>query len=318
MTDGKFRPGPDLDMPPRGYFVVVAPEESGPKVDLVGALRFACHSWRQLLVAAIVGACLGIGASYLIQPVFKAEVLAAPVTQEKSGGALSGLGAQFGGLAQLAGIDIPGAGGSSRAEAFATLASDEFSRDFIQQEQLMPILFARKWDQSTGAWRDPGKAPTLGDGVRSFKKSVRFLSEDRKTNLVTIRFEWTDPLLAAKWANQFVAMANDRLRQKAIRDADRSIEYLNREISNTNVVELRTVLYRLVEAQLSTKTLATVQSEFAFRVIDPAVAPDPGRWIRPRRLLVGSLAAVGSSVLALSILVWRQRRNFLVKSPTSV
>jgi LPS O-antigen subunit length determinant protein (WzzB/FepE family) len=318
MTDSNLRSGPDLNTPPRGYFLVVAPEESGPKVDLVGVFRFAFHSWRKLLAAGIFGGCLGIGASYLIKPVFQAEVLAVPVTQEKAGGAISALGSQFGGLAQLAGIDIPGSTGSSRAEAFATLASDAFSRDFIQQEGLMPILFARKWDQSTKTWRDEQKAPTLSEGVRYFKKSVRFLSEDRKTNLTTIRIQWTDPVLAAKWANQLVAMANDRLRQRAIRDADRSIEYLNREIANTNVVELRTVLYRLVEAQLSTKTLATVQNEFAFRVIDPAVSPDPQQWVRPRRLLIGSLAAVGFSVLVLLVLVWREREAFQVQSSSSV
>lgn len=312
MTDNDPGRGPDLNAPPRGYFLVVAPEESGPKIDLVGVLRFACRSWRMLLAAAIFGGCLGFGGSYLIRPVFEAAVLAAPVTQEKAGGALSALGSQFGGLAQLAGIDIPGAAGGNRAEAFATLASDDFSRDFIQREGLMPILFAQKWDESTREWRDVQKAPTLSDGVRYFKKSVRFLSEDRKTNLTTVRIEWTDPVLAAKWANRLVAMANERLRAKAIRDADRSIEYLNREIANTNVVELRAVLYRLVEAQLSTKTLATVQDEFAFRVIDPAVAPDLKHRIRPRRLLIAGLTAVGFGVLVLLVLIWRQRKNFLV------
>ena len=88
--------------------------------------------------------------------------LAAPVTQNSSGigGALR---SQFGGLAALAGVDL-GSGGGRKDESIATLSSLGFARDFIVAENLLPVLFADKWDAAANRWRDPSQVPTLEAG----------------------------------------------------------------------------------------------------------------------------------------------------------
>jgi LPS O-antigen subunit length determinant protein (WzzB/FepE family) len=290
----------------------MTPNDGGPKLDLAEVVRFAFRSWRTLLLAGFAGGCLGVGATYLIEPVFEAEVVVAPVSHERAAAGVSALRSQFGGLAQFAGIDLGGGEASDREEAMATLKSDSFAREFIESEGLMPVLFAEQWDAGNSVWERPDRAPSLNDGVELFTESVRFISEDRKTNLASIRIEWTDPQLAASWANKLVAMVNARLRQEAMQKAERSLDYLNRELANTNVVELRAVLYRLIETELSAKTLATVQPEYAFRVIDPAVAPELKQKIRPRRALTGIAVATGVGVVTLLVLIWRRRESFFV------
>ena len=79
---------------------------------------------------------------------------------------LSKLASQFGGVA-----DILSFGGSSnqKAEAIAILQSRVLTETYIREQNLLPILFASKWDATKGEWkaRDPAKWPTLWDGVTS-------------------------------------------------------------------------------------------------------------------------------------------------------
>jgi hypothetical protein len=134
-------------------------------------------------------------------------------------------------------------------------------------------LFSDRWDRNGGRWQLGAKQPTLDEAVRKFTKTVRFSREDHTTGLVTVAVEWYSPDLAARWANGLVSMVNERLRTEATRNADHSIEYLNKELAKTNVVEIRQAIYKVIEEQVNNAMLANVQREYAFRVIDPAVPP---------------------------------------------
>jgi hypothetical protein len=92
--------------------------------------------------------------------------------------------------------------------------------------------------------------------------------------LTVVAIDWTDPATAAQWANGFVALANELLRTRALVESKRNIAYLNDQISKTDVVELRRVLYGLIESETKTLMLANGRPEYAFRVVDPAVPPE--------------------------------------------
>lgn len=85
---------------------------------------------------------------------------------------------------------------------------------------------------------------------------------------------------------------------RALEESTRSLEYLTRELQRTTSVEIHQAIYRLIEAQSKTSMLANVQRDYAFRFVDPAVVPDPDRFVRPRRALL--VAAFGFSALILA------------------
>lgn len=296
----------DLSGPPQGYFVVVPAREDGAAgLGLVELTAVVTRSWKVLLVAALLGAVIAGVISLQMRKIYRAQTLIAPVTQNNSG--MNGALGQFGGLAALAGIDL-GSATSRKEEYFATLSSMGFARDFIVAEHLLPVLFADDWDTATKRWRDPRRVPTLEAGVKKFTDDVRFVTEDRRTGLVTVAIEWYSPEVAAAWANRMVEMVNDRLRAESTRNADRSIEYLNKELAKTNVVELQQAIYRLIETQVNNSMLANVQREYAFRVLDPAVPPE--LRIRPQRTLMVIAGAFVALILAtLAILAWRVLRH---------
>ena len=77
------------------------------------------------------------------------------------------------------------------------------------------------------------------------------------------------------------------------------------------MVELQQVLHRLIESELKEIILARINQEFAFRVIDPAVAAEEAFKPKlPLMLILGAmLGFLGSAILALLLNFLRTQRD---------
>jgi uncharacterized protein involved in exopolysaccharide biosynthesis len=264
----------------------------------LGAL-LALIARRWLLIGVIVVACTGLGvaAALLMTPVYRAEILVMPADGDDSGGTLSSLAAQFGSLASLVGDNL--SGGGDREEALALLGSRALATQFISDSGLLPVFFADKWDSAAQRWVVEGDdAPTMADAYKLFNESIRGISVNSQTGLITLSIEWTDPDLAAAWANELIARVNASMRDRTIEEAERSIEFLNKEIDKTSVVDLRAAIFSLVESQVKRIMLANARDQYAFKIIDPAVPAEKDQFVRPRRMLIAASAFVAGVLLA--------------------
>lgn len=246
----------------------------------------------RLLIAAttVVFLVAAIGASYLVTPVFRAEVLLAPV----AGDGEQILNPTASRYLDLAGISGVGQLTQERAQLIAALRSREFTYEFIRDQQLLPALFPRSWDQDKKKWRESAlpDTPTMWQAYELFDSRVRSIHLDEDSGLVTLAIEWPDPHTAASWANSLVERANRHLSGQAIGEGRRSMEYLSRELQNTTADETRDAIYSLMELQLRRVMLASVRDEFAFKVLDSAVAPETP--VRPnRRIMALAGLAIG-------------------------
>ena len=253
-------------------------------------------------IITAASALLALLLAFLLPPVYRAEALLAPVSQDKSEG-LSAMANQFGDLAALAGVNI-GSGKDKTAESIAALRSRSLSVAFIEKENLKPILFPRKWNVENKKWKDPVEIPTDWEAFEIFDKDIRSVSVDRKTGLVTLVIEWKDPALASKWATSLVKQVNNRLRTEAIEEAEKSIAYLEKQLGSTSSVEIQQAIYRIIETQTKKKMIASTREEYAFTVIDPAVSPE--ERARPKRLLI-ILAGLIIGVAAGFSVAWFKR-----------
>ncbi len=261
------------------------------------------------LIAIITGTVTAIAilVALLLTPIYRAEVLLAPATAEKTGG-LGALAGQFGDLAALAGISL--GGGDQTQEAIATLKSRALTEAFIKENNLMPILFEDEWDADKKGWKDQDAedAPTLWQAYEIFNENVRTVSADKKSGLVTLAIEWKDPVLAATWANDLVKRVNRQRQQEAIQEAEGSIGYLYKQLAKTSSVEVEQAIYRLVEAQTKNIMVAHAREEYAFKVLDPAVPPE--KKAKPKRALIAAAGLFGGlflSVVAAFILAAKGR-----------
>lgn len=237
--------------------------------DLVALLRLLRQ--QRLLVASLsaVGAILAGILAFTTAPTFRAEVVVTEARDRGTGG-LASLGNQLGSLASLAGLNLGGNLGG-HAEYAAILDSRNLSEEFIKRKGLLPEL-----EQASGK-------KTLWLVVDYFHKAVLNIRKDMRKDVTTIAIEWTNPVIAARWANGYVALANELIRARAVEDASRNIAYLNEQIARTDVLELRKAMYSLVENEMKTLMAANGRADYAFEVVDPAVAPE--RKVGPHRLI---------------------------------
>jgi hypothetical protein len=208
------------------------------------------------------------------------HLTAVPIEHRESSTELPGVLSGLGNLGVLAGL---GLGSSDRNESVAILRSRALALSFIKSNSLIPVLFAHRWDAKHRRWK--GKAPTLGDAYKLFNDDVLEVNEDRRSGIVRLAIVWSDPVLASRWANGLVDMANEEMRARAIGEAERGIQFLQHEVDKTQVVETREVIYRLMETRINSIMLANARTEYAFRIIDPAVPSEPRDHVWPNRLL---------------------------------
>jgi uncharacterized protein involved in exopolysaccharide biosynthesis len=241
--------------------------------DIDFARIFGLIRGAKYLILTITIVCTGIALAIALTatPIFRAESVITTVRNGNFGGQSVG---QLGGLANiasLAGLNLD-SGSSADREAKAVLESRSLVEEFIGRNNLINVLIPHA-----------SKPPTMWLAVKDFKEGILNIREDRRSGLLTIDVDWEDPAVAAKWANGFVALANERLRARAIDEATRNIAFLNAQVPQTSVVEVQRAIYNLIESETKTLMIANVRMEFAFTVIDPAVPPE--RKYRPRRSL---------------------------------
>jgi uncharacterized protein involved in exopolysaccharide biosynthesis len=241
---------------------------------------------RFLIVGITFAIVLATAATALIaKKKYDAIIIVSPVADESSGSRLSSVVSQVGGgLAALSGFaGLPGASNTQKAETIAVLQSEKLTETFIQNNDLLPVLYSDKWDALRQTWKvnDPKTVPTLWKANGYFRRNVRSVTTDTKTGLVTLTIRWRDPKAAAKWANDLVKMTNDYLRKKTMDEAERNISYLSDQAMRTEAVGVREGIYAILQNEIKKMMLARGSEEYALKVIDPAVPPEKASTPRP-------------------------------------
>jgi uncharacterized protein involved in exopolysaccharide biosynthesis len=291
-------------------------------------LRLALHAGRWHLIAITVVFALAATIYAVLQPnVYQSEVVLAPaITDEVKG--LSGLAGQLGSLASLAGITLGSSSTDKTTLGLEVLQSRAFINDFVRRRGLLvPLMAARSWDITGGEWvidddlydqrarkwvrrvsppRRP--EPSEQEVFKVFTHDVLAVARDEKSGVVRVRLRSLSPIAAQQWLTGLIADLNQYMRAMDIADAQRSIEFLQKEIDGTSVAEMQAVFYGLIEQQTRTMMLAQVREDYVFKTVDPAVVPD--EKASPMRALICVVGAiVGLFLGSLFVLVRHFSRN---------
>ncbi|MDH3647030.1 MAG: Wzz/FepE/Etk N-terminal domain-containing protein [Gammaproteobacteria bacterium] len=261
-------------------------------LDVRGFVTAAIEQKALFITVFLLVLLISIALAFLLPKKYRAEVLLVPATDSSASSLAAGSG--LGGIAGLIGLDT---GTSSIATvALEKLDSRGFTERFIETHRLMDELFPNSSDD------DDSGAPRLWDAYERFDR-LRRVGSEKSGALVRVTVDWYDGAVAARWANQLVADLNTEIRESVIQESEEKIQYLEKELGETSNVNLRSSIFRLMEAQIQEIMLASVVVEYAFKIVDPAVPPDEEDFIFPRRpvfvlmgvilgLLLGILAAV--------------------------
>ena len=222
------------------------------EVDLIALVRAL---WDLKLVIVLVAALCVAAALYMALTathIFRADVVVSRVTDTNMSRAAS-FANQFGSLGRLAGINVGQSGPGTEAQAI--LESRRLTEEFIERFGVLEEMGA---GEDLSRWQ----------AVKDFRELYLSVTENELDGITTVSIEWTDGEKAAEWANGYVALANELVRQRALAQAEGNIEYLNKQVDETNVVELQRVIYNLLETEIQTLMLANAREEYAFTVVD--------------------------------------------------
>nr|WP_049763597.1 Wzz/FepE/Etk N-terminal domain-containing protein [Shewanella frigidimarina] len=282
--------------------------------------------WKGKLLIIAITAVFAIGAVIFAinQPnIYKSEALLAPAESEQSGGGLAALAGQFGGLASMAGINLDGGGGVDKTQmAIEVMKSRQFTSNFIQKHHILPdLMAAEKWDMvdniisydenvynvANSEWvREvelPYKPePSMQEAYKEFSK-IFAVNADKETGMVTVSLEYLSPQIAQQWVNWLVQDINKEMKDRDVAEATRSTTFLKSQIEQTNVADIRSILYKLIEEQAKTIMFAEVRDEYVFKTIDPALVQEEKS--KPKRALICVLGTMLGGMLGVMLVLIR-------------
>lgn len=294
--------------------------ENKDEVDLL-ELTKTIWSGRRLIVWIIVVCVLStIILSMFMTNIYTAQAVLKPTSQSQAGGKLSALASQFGGLATLAGIAMPSS--ASSTEIVNLLNSNILKKEIIENYELLPVLFPDQWDEKKKAWKKPGlsinplvlmaklnsnsskkkEIPDIWNGIRMLNSIVK-IDYDMKEDIIAISVDFRDPEKAAQIANYFIIALNDHMSLEAKRIALVNREYLEKQLLETNDPIVRQKIYNLIADKIETTMMAEVKEGFAFKVLDPPMAPD--KKSKPKRAQMVIVAFIVSLFLGIFIVLIR-------------
>ena len=271
----------------------------------LNAVQTAAILWSNkwlLIIVTLLSAIASLVYAFTATEWYRADIVLKPADSKQTQGLLSQLGGGLGGLASLAGLNL---NDNKSSESIAVLKSRELIGAFIQDQNLLPILFAQKWDAAAQRWKssDPKKQPDVRDGVRYFTHNVFNVEEDKKNGLVSVIVEWKDPVTAAAWANMLVERVNDTMRNRALALSEYNVNYLKQEMAASAVVTMQQSIGRVMESELQKLLLAKADKEYAFKILDHAQAPRLREW--PKRTLIVCGATLLGLIAAGFFVVYR-------------
>jgi len=140
-----------------------------------------------------------------------------------------------------------------------------------------------KWVRDFSPNKGQKLEPSSWELYEEFKERVS-ISQDKTSGLVNVAIEYFSPSMAKRWNDKLVKAINAYIQKQDREEATKSIEYLNKKINETNVADMQSVFYQLIEEQTKTLMLAEVSEEYVFRTVSPAKVAEVKS--KPKRALI--------------------------------
>jgi len=284
-------------------------------IDLKEIMRLIVR--RKFFIAAFTTGITTVAVviSLWLPNIYRSQALLAPSSQDAKGLA-SQVGGQFGGIAQLAGLDLGGSAVDNVTMTLEVMKSRQFIIRFIKKHDLLvPLFSAKGWDWKKNElildadvydtvnkkWvRDVSPPKTVKPSdMESYEKFLEIYSvgQDKKTGMVNVSIEFLSPVMAKQWVDWLVKDINAFKMDKDITEAERGNKYLTSKLQAGDNVTINTILKNLIEQNMKVILLAKMKDEYFFETIDRAMIAE--EKIKPRRSIIVVLSFLGSLILAI-------------------
>lgn len=296
------------------------------EIDLLEVFQNLWEDKRLISAVTGVAAVVSVIVALWLPNIYQASTLLRP--QSSEGGIGGSLARQYGGLASLAGISLPSGDGQSKTQlALEVLKSKKFAYEFATRHDLLPALFAAEgwdwrtetlsldeevYDPSAGGWvrevEPPRTAAPSAEEVHELWNDTVSVSEEKDSGFVTLSIKHRSPVYAKAWLDLLVVDINEALRAQDLAESERAVAYLEEQLKQTSVAEIRELLAGLLRSHMESRMMAAVEPNYVFSVIDPPTVPELKS--EPKRALICVIGTLLGGMLGMVYsIVRRALRN---------
>lgn len=276
-----------------------------------------------IIFFASIFASLFMAYSFTLPDMYQSKALLAPVQSNNS---MSGAMQNYSGLASLSGIKLPNdsSNNNNASKAKEKIRSLSFFEDSIMPKIFLPELMAVKsWDpitnvikfddsiynNSTKEWvrniRFPQtKIPSAQESYKIFQENHLTFKDNVDTGFISIAVKHQSPFVAQKWTELIVTEINSYYRNKDKNEADKAINYLNYQLSNTNLAEIKQATTSILQEQIKKLTLIEANEYYVFDYIDPSAIMESK--IGPKRFIYLIYGFIFGLILSFLIIFTKQ------------
>lgn len=280
------------------------------------------------IIALVTIVFLALAVLYLNVATYRysARLVVAP-TQSRSGGLSAAIGG-LGGLASLAGVNIPQDQGSLNFSLYLEgLHSRSLADALVRHSELMHTIYVREWNEEASRWQQPVSLVSsaanvvkgaLGIPVRPWRQPdggrlQEYLErevtviEDPKKPFAVVAYRHPDPIFAAKFLDVLNTELDDMIRAKALARSTSNIAYLSGQLGEVTIAEHRLAITQALSEQEKQRMAANSSAPFA---ADPFGAASASAYpTSPRPALALGVSVLGGLVVGiLLVLVIAQLR----------
>jgi len=192
-----------------------------------------------------------------------------------------------------------------QVEVFAAEGWNRGNNSLVIDDELYDVVnekWVRDFESNKGQKPEPGSWELF----KEFEDRVS-VSQDKTSGLISLSVEYYSPIIAKQWTDKLVKAINVHIQMHDREEATKSIAYLNKKIEETNVADMQSVFYQLIEEQTKTLMLAEVSEEYVFKTLSAAKVSEEKS--KPRRALIAILGFMLGGMLSVIVVLLRHFKS---------
>mgnify|MGYP001965543167 CR=1 FL=1 len=222
---------------------------------------------------------------------------------------------QFG-ITPLIGLNLTNSLSSESAKIIEIVKSREFVKHLIKFENILPSLSAAEsydsrlkklnfdskvYNAINSEWL--GSKPTYIE-AHSIYSSMLEINQDKLTGIISISMEHLSPIFAKEFLQLVIQEANNLNRESDIGESSKALSFLETELSQTSILDIRKSINQLIKSQLETRMLASIHDEYTLITLEPPYIPEQKN--RPSRSFIVIFSTLLGTFLVLVVVIVRE------------
>ena len=260
-------------------------------IDLKKILNIFSQKKFFISVSSALFVLVGVIYALSLPNLYKSESLLISSSEDTN----SSVSQSVGNFAALAGIEI--STGESSAErqltiATNTLKSRKFFRIFVDKYNLMPLILAGKWYDSTtnqvtfnqnrynpitSSWASKfqdGGGVSYEDAYDIFWSKYASFNQGEELNVYELTVTYFSPEISKEWNELLINEINDYMKNEDRKLSQKLLDYYQQKLNDSTLLSINNVISTLMSSRLRTLALIESDPNYVFTPVDPAYVPE--------------------------------------------